>query len=174
MAARWFRRLAWLAAGLAVLAAAFVLYARTSLPRLDGVVTLGGLEHEIEIRRDEHGIPSVAAQNDADAAFALGFVHAQDRLWQMEFQRVMGQGRLSELFGARALEADKALRAVDLKGHADAAYPLLSPETRRNLERYADGVNAAVNSHPGALPPEFLLLAHSFEPWRPQDSVLIL
>src|SRR5262249_43561058 len=106
-----------------------------------------------------------------------GFVHAQDRLWQMELQRRTGQGRLSELFGERTFTTDVFLRTLDLYGHAERSLAGLPPETLSALEAYARGVNAFLPRPVGGLeprlPPEFLLLRHAPEPWRAADSAVI-
>ena len=103
----------------------------------------------------------------------MGFLHGQDRLWQMEFDRLVGQGRLAEVLGEAALPLDRFLRTLGLAASAEAA---LAPARRRRrlalLEAYAAGVNAAIAGYGVALPPEFLLLRHRPEPWRPVDSLL--
>ena len=103
-------------------------------------------------------------------------MHAQDRLWQMELLRRAGQGRLSEIFGERTFATDVFLRTLDLYGHAERSLAALPPEARRTLEAYARGVNAFLERKIGwlepRLPPEFLLLRHKPEPWRPADSVV--
>src|SRR5579863_831450 len=98
----------------AVLIAAVFLWLRSSLPVTQGRLTLAGLSAEVQIDRDAHGIPTIAAANDRDAAFALGFVHAQDRLFQMDILRRVGAGRLSEWFGTRTLGTDRFLRTLGL------------------------------------------------------------
>src|SRR3954452_19681656 len=99
---------------LLVLAGGAYLWLRTSLPELDGRIALPGVAAEIRIERDEHGVPVVAAASDADGAFALGFLHAQDRLFQMDLQRRAGAGRLSEVLGGQALNSDRTMRTFGL------------------------------------------------------------
>ena len=108
----------------------------------------------------------------ADAAFALGFLHGQDRLWQMEFDRLVGQGRLAEVLGEAALPIDRFLRTLGLARHAQAALATLPAPTRVLLEAYAAGVNAAIDRFGTVLPPEFLILRHRPEPWRAGDVLL--
>jgi penicillin amidase len=112
-----------------------------------------------------------------DLFAALGFLHAQDRLWQMEMLRRAGQGRLSEIFGERTFFSDVFLRTLDLYGHAERSFAALSPATRASLEAYARGVNAFMARRTGLLeprlPPEFLILRHVPEPWRPADSLVV-
>ncbi|GEO80470.1 penicillin acylase family protein [Pararhodospirillum oryzae] len=131
-----------------------------------------GLEGGVTITRDRYGIPTIRAISARDAAFGLGFVHAQDRLWQMESMRRLGQGRLAELLGAPVLPLDRFTRALGLVPLAEAAFQRLPAATRARFEAYAAGVNHAVRTHTGALPPEFLVLLHRPEPWRPVDSLL--
>ena len=103
----------------------------------------------------------------------LGFVHAQDRLFQMEFRRRLGAGRLAEVIGAAALPTDRFMRTLGLYRLAEASLAHLEPATIAWLEAYADGVNAFLESRTGPLPPEFLILGHAdLEPWRPADSLV--
>lgn len=178
-----FRILAWtvaaaaLAAGLG-LGLAYYLAAR-SLPDYGASEEVEGLSAPVEIVRDQHAIPHVFAQADADAFFALGWAHAEDRLWQMEVQRRLVQGRLAELFGPDALPVDRSMRALDLPGHARAAVAFQSPETLGILEAYAAGVNArirVVNDKAfGRGAPEFFLFGEGgLAPWTPADSLGIV
>ena len=144
----------------------------TSLPETSGTIALPGLKEPIEIIRDKDSIPHIFASSEEDAAFALGFVHAQDRLWQMEEMRRAGAGRLAELFGRAALPLDRFTRTVGLEPLAEAALANLDPELRRKLDAYAAGVNAFLAHHRGAWPLEFVLLGTAPAPWRPVDSLL--
>jgi penicillin amidase len=125
----------------------------------------------VEIVRDREGIPHIRAGSEADAYFALGWVHAQDRLWQMDLGRRVAAGRLSELLGERTLGIDRLMRALGLHRAAERDLAALDPATRQLLERYAEGVNAAVRDHGGPLPPEYTVLGAGFEPWQPADSL---
>ena len=111
------------------------IWLRSSLPLEDGRLVLAGLSGEVRISRDEHGIPSITAASDRDAAFALGFVHAQDRLFQMDTMRRYGAGRLSEWFGAAALRADRFMRTLGLYRAAEQQYALLSARAARGARR---------------------------------------
>jgi len=117
-------------------------------------------------------VPLISAATDADAVFGLGYAHAQDRLFQMETMRRAGAGRLAELFGEPAVGIDRQMRVLGLYRVAEAELALLSGEMRLGLEAYAAGVNAFLATRHGALPPEFLLLRFSPEPWRPADSLV--
>jgi penicillin amidase len=143
----------------------------SSLPRLDGDVSVAGLERPVTIVRDTNGVPHITADDDRDAAFGLGFAHAQDRLWQLELQRRIGAGRLSELAGDRTLVVDRQVRTIGFYRAAEAAVAGLDAESRTALEGYAAGVNAFLASHSGALPPEFVALGLRPAPWKPADSL---
>ena len=148
------------------------LYLRSSLPQVEGEVAVNGLHGPVRIARDADGVPLIAAGDDEDAAFGLGFAHAQDRLFQMELQRRYGAGRLAEIFGAQALPTDRQMRVLGLYRSAAAAFQHLSPPVQRTLEAYGAGVNAFLAARRGALPPEFLLLRFSPEPWTTADSLV--
>ncbi len=107
-----------------------------------------------------------------DAARALGYLHASERLFQMEFQRRVGQGRLAEIFGAERLGVDKFIRTLGFYREAESSFGALTPWAQKRLEAYADGVNAFLDSHKDALPPEFLIVGDRPEPWKPADSLV--
>src|ERR1051326_4776768 len=127
------------------------LYLLSSLPQLDGRIAVDGPTHSINIARDADGVPLIDAASDEDAAFGLGFAHAQDRLFQMELQRRYGAGRLSEIFGAQALPIDRQMRVLGLYRSAAAGFAHLSPPVKQTLQAYAAGVNAFLDSRRGAL-----------------------
>ncbi len=144
----------------------------TSLPTLSGVKTLPALQHDVRISRDAYGIPRIAAQNERDAFFALGFTHAQDRMLQMELMRRLGAGRLSELAGSRTLSIDKTMRTLGLYRRAQQDAADVSPEFATILDAYAAGVNAWLSHPETRFPPEFLLAGTSPEPWQRADSLV--
>jgi penicillin amidase len=148
------------------------LWLRSSLPQLDGTIALAGLSAPVEVTRDRYGVPHIRAQTDRDAFFALGFVHAQDRLWQMDFQRRFTAGRLSEVVGPRGLASDRMMRTLGLYRLAEGTVQRLSPGARATVEAYAAGVNAYIARHRGAWPPEFYLLRYRPERWTPADSLV--
>jgi penicillin G amidase len=148
-------------------------YIRRSLPVVDGEATVQGISAPIEIVRDADAIPHVFASTKADALFGLGYVHAQDRLWQMEFQRRIGHGRLSEIFGAATIPQDRFLRTVGFGRAARAAWAATSPWAQEQVNAYVAGVNAFIATHHGAkLPPEFSLLRFEPEPWSGPDVIV--
>ncbi len=154
---------------LVVAGAAGVLW--LGLPQLSGEIRLDGPQAAITITRDRRGIPYIKAGSDADAAFALGFVHAQDRFAQMEVMRRLVSGRLSEVVGGATLESDRFMRTLGLARLAEAGAALLSPDAQATLAAYARGVNAAL-AEQTIPPPEFLAMGIAPEPWRPSDSLL--
>ncbi|MDD5036982.1 MAG: penicillin acylase family protein, partial [Methylococcaceae bacterium] len=168
-----YRRLIYPVLGLALaaIASVFALF-WASLPKLDGEVELTGLREKATVVSDELGIPTIQAADREDALRILGWIHARDRLFQMELTRRKGAGRLAELFGPLALELDKRQRAYGFEQAAQAIVANLPDEQKRALEAYADGVNAFLRQA-RPLPPEFLLLRHEPEPWRPEDSLLV-
>jgi penicillin G amidase len=161
-----------LAALLLVLITGLYLYLRSSLPQTAGRLALVGPKAEIRIARDADGVPTIIATDDDDAAFGLGFVHAQDRLFQMELMRRYGAGRLAEILGEEALPVDREMRVLGLYRAAAAENAFLSPAVARAFAAYAAGVNAWLAGRRGALPPEFLLLRFSPEPWHEADSLV--
>ncbi len=175
---RWLMRAVVVLALIALVAAGLAYYlAGRSLPDYDRVYLLDGPEAEIEIVRDAFAVPHILARADADAFFGLGFVHAQDRLWQMTLLRRTAQGRLSELFGPETVEIDTTMRALDLYGLAQQAVRGQTPETLTALEAYAEGVNAWLRvvqqEALGRGAPEFFLFDAAIAPWVPADSLAV-
>ncbi|MBE2240070.1 MAG: penicillin acylase family protein, partial [Caldilineaceae bacterium] len=144
---------------------------RTSLPLTNGTVRVAGTTGAIEIVRDEAGVPHIYATTDHDAYYGLGYVHAQDRLWQMEMNRRIGAGRLSELLGEATLSIDKFQRTLGYYRAALRDLEIIEPRSRQALEAYAAGVNQWL-SEGHTLPPEFILLGATPEPWQPADSLV--
>lgn len=142
-----------------------------SLPQTSGDIRVRGISGPVTIVRDRDGVAHITGTTDADAVFGLGFVHAQERLWQMEVQRRIGHARLSEIFGATTLQTDKFLRTLGVARAARSALERLDSETLAWLEAYTAGVNAFLATNP-VLPPEFLILGVQPEPWQPIDSLV--
>lgn len=154
-----------------LVSAAAYFYLRLSLPQVEGVVAAPGLSAPVDIVRDAYGIPHIFAASAGDAAYALGFAHAQDRLWQMEMNRRVGAGRLAEILGPAALDTDRFLRTLGVRRAAEANLAALDAQTRTLLDSYAEGVNAFLARRP-VLPLEFLLTGARPEPWTPIDSIV--
>jgi penicillin amidase len=144
---------------------------RRRLPQIEGTLSLPGLEGTAEVLRDRWGIPHLYATTLPDLLFAQGFVHAQDRLWQMELNRRMARGRLSELFGELALDTDRTTRTFGFDRLGRADWARASEEMRELITAYAAGVNAFLAHTRSRLPVEFTLLRHRPEPWQPEDSL---
>jgi penicillin amidase len=148
-------------------------YLRRSLPQIDGTTTVAGLSAAVEIIRDADAIPHIVAANKLDGLFGLGYAHAQDRLWQMEFQRRIGHGRLSEVLGPATLPQDRFLRTVGFGRAARAAWTSTPDWARPQVNAYVAGVNAFIATHHGAgLPPEFSLLRFEPDPWTAEDVLV--
>jgi len=173
---RFLRNIYWSLGLLLVLAIAVVaggyFWARSSLPDYGGKVAVAGLADTVEVLRDGDGLVTIRAESDLDAYRALGFVHAQDRLWQMDMTRRTGAGRLSEVIGSATLRVDRVMRTLGLYRVAEANLAALSAPVRESFEAYSEGVNAFLTQRSGPLPPEFLLLRYEPEPWTPVDSLV--
>ena len=170
---RWVLRLsaALLVAAILTVGAG-LLWLQSSLPRLDGELRLPGVEGPVRILRDRYGVPTIRGGNAADAAFGLGYAHAQDRFAQMELMRRGGSGRMSELVGSLALGFDRYTRGLGLRQQAERQAAALPSDLRRTAEAYAAGVNAWLGARAGALPWELALLFYEPEPWSVVDSML--
>ena len=173
------RLLRWLLIGVialvllvVVFAGGLYFYMQGSVPETTAAYRLPGLKAEVKVYRDRHGIPYIFAQSADDAYFALGFVHAQDRMFQMDFQRRVGQGRLAELVGGSAAPIDRLMRVLGLYRLAERSVRHMTPESRRAVEAYTAGVNAWLKHRDEVLPPEFFLLWYDPEPWKPADTLV--
>jgi penicillin amidase len=146
---------------------------RASLALLDGSRQLRGLSSPVEIERDRLGIPSIRGATREDVARALGFLHAQDRFFQMDLSRRRASGDLSALVGARALALDREIRVHRFRAEAHRAVDLMDPGERRILEAYTAGVNSGLSAL-GARPFEYVVLRQQPQPWRADDSFLVI
>lgn len=179
MNAQLSKRLRLLASAVSVLALLAVLalgwgYARVraSLPMLDGRAAIPGLSGPATVERDNLGVPTIRAQNRADAARALGFLHAQDRFFQMDTLRRAAAGELSEEFGLMTLPRDRAMRMHGFRRQAQASLARLPADQRALIEAYAAGVNAGLAAL-GARPFEYLVIRGTPQPWKPEDTLLV-
>lgn len=149
------------------------LWLDNSQPDTATTIHVTGAHDRINIRRGPEGVPHIRAQSEGDAHFGLGYVHAQDRLWQMEYQRRLGNGRLAEILGESGLITDRLFRTLGLHRTASAAWAKLSWEERKPIETYVAGINAYLNSRRNRqLPPEFQILNVEPEPWRAEDVIV--
>jgi penicillin amidase len=150
----------------------FLWFRQASQPLHEGTLRVPLLQQPMRIERDEHGVPHVIAASEHDAAFGLGYAHAQDRLWQMEMNRRVAAGRLSEILGPAALDTDRFLRTLGIRRAAERIYSRMAEEHRTLADAYAAGVNAFLAVRSGPLPAEFVLTrAPSPEPWSAVDSI---
>ncbi|TFD57320.1 penicillin acylase family protein [Cryobacterium suzukii] len=148
-----------------------------SFPTLAGTIDIAGLTDTVTVTRDDAGIPQITAKTAADLFLAEGYVHAQDRFWEMDFRRHITSGRLSELFGESQVGTDTFVRTLGWRAVAEQEVALLDPVTLGYYQAYADGVNAYLGTHHGAdLSLEYAVLGlqnpgYEVEPWSPADSV---
>ena len=163
---------------LAMIATAFLTWSVVrAFPQTEGSIEVDGLQSEVTVHRDSHGIPTLTAETSEDLFRAQGFVHAQDRFWEMDFRRHMTSGRLSELFGEAQVETDSFLRTLGWHRVAQEEVDALPEEVLGYYEAYADGVNAYLDERQGgALAFEYTVLGlqnpdYEPEPWTPTDSV---
>ena len=155
---------------------AVAVYGVRAHPRLDGKLTLVGLQKTVLVRRDAADITHISAASPQDAWRALGFVHAQERGWQLEFNRRLMRGRLSEILGPATLELDKLMRALDIHGAARRQYQAMPAAVKEALMAYSQGIAAFYARPSQATAPEFLLLGAKAggdkgQPWAPEDTV---
>jgi penicillin amidase len=149
---------------------------RRNFPAINGTIKVAGLQSQVEVYRDSWGIPHIYASTPHDLFFAQGYVHAQDRFWQMEFWRRIGSGRLAEILGESALDSDRFIRTLGWHRTATQELEQLDEEGRAVLEAYAEGVNAYVSTHRGRLGLEFTILGLTGvqfdpEPWTPLNTL---
>ena len=167
------RTLTALAVVVAAVAAGATWYIHSKQPQRDGQVQLEHLEGAVSVRYDERGVPHIKAQNEADLYRALGYVHAQDRLFQMEMLRRLSRGELAEVLGPKLLDTDRLFRTLRIGEHADAYVPKLDHQSPayKALEAYLDGVNQYQDTHPK--PVEFDVLGIKPRPFTPQDTMSV-
>jgi penicillin amidase len=185
---RWrrVRRIAvWLlvvGVGLALVASGLVVWTvRRSFPQYAGTIAMPGLTAPVTVHRDGYGVPQIYAETETDLFAAQGYVHAQDRFWEMDFRRHLTGGRLSELFGASQVGNDAFLRTLGWRRVAEREWQLLSPQARRYLQAYAAGVNAWIADNggadaSGAKSLEYVVRGltsgdYTVKPWDPIDSI---
>ena len=148
-------------------------WSHRGLPQLSGKVSVASLNQQVTIVRDENGVPKITAASDLDGYRGLGFVHAQDRFFQMDLMRRLASGRLAEWFGRDLIQSDQFFRSMQLRRIAEANYNALSPEAQAAMVAYSQGVNAVIMAKGYSLPPEYLLLpSGKTEEWTPVDSLL--
>jgi penicillin amidase len=170
------RLLRWSGASLGFLLVLALLgygFIRGGAPRLDGELSLQDLSAQVQVTRDGLGVPSIAAANRLDALRALGFLHAQDRFFQMDLTRRLAAGELSDLLGASYVDVDEHLRLYRLRAVAKQVLARARPDQRAALQAYTEGVNAGLKTI-ATWPFEYGLLARRPQPWQPEDSILVV
>ncbi|WP_162841486.1 penicillin acylase family protein [Salaquimonas pukyongi] len=169
--------LALLVLALAMLAGMYGLLRNTVAPA-SGEADMAGLSAPVAIIKDAHGVSHIEAETRLDAVRALGWVHASERLWQMEVLRMAAQGRLAEMFGGQAVSSDRFLKTLDIATAAKASHEKLTPQTRALINAYVEGINAWMKRETGkfepSLPVEFIVLGHQPEPWTAWQPVALL
>jgi len=155
---------------LIVFVIAWQVFFRLPQPSYSGIEKLDGLTAQVEVRTDEHGIPHIFAQNDADLFFAQGYITARERMFQMDLTRLAVRGELSSLVGDKALNMDKFYKTMGLYRLAEAQYAEFSAEDKTLLDAYTSGVNTYINTVK-YLPCEYVILGAKPQLWKPQDSI---
>ena len=175
---RWLKILIGVSSSIIILllAAGFIFYhmLRASLPDFTETISAKNISGEIKIYRDSLAIPYIMAKTPEDAAFAMGYVHAQDRLFTMDLARRASEGKLSQLFGEKTVPFDKMFLTVGLKNISEKILQSLNPETKKMLEAYANGVNLYIKNAEGNYPVEFYFLGYQPEKWKPVNSIEIM
>lgn len=138
-----------------------------------GNVTTKGLEQPVKVYLDDYGVPQIFAAGENDAYFTMGYLHARDRLFQMDLSRRVAEGRLSEIFGAGVIDFDKLFRTIGIGRFSYDWYTKVSPKTKQLLDAYSKGVNRFVEDHYRNLPVEFDALNYRPEPWKPEQSLML-
>lgn len=171
----WIRSIARIPATIFGFVVCLISYAlHLSLPKTNGALSLPGLRSKVEVIRDRWGVPHIFARNNHDLFFALGFIHAQDRLWQMEFSRRLVRGTLSEILGKEAVATDRFMRRIGLWRSATSQIVKASRRTKTALAAYGKGINAYLSITPRwRFPIEFILLRFKPKPWSVVDSAAL-
>lgn len=175
---RWLKRIGLFLLVVLLGAVAFgVFTVRNSFPQVTGDIEVAGLDSDVEVLRDELGVPHIYASTQHDLFFAQGYTHAQERFWQMDVWRHIGAGRLSEMFGESQVETDMFLRSMDWEDIASQEWESMGSPYREILQSYADGVNAFLDTHGGSeISLEYAILPlqnseYEIEPWSPVHTL---
>ncbi len=145
----------------------------SSLPKYSGEISVNYIKDRVEIYRDDFAVPYINSKNDLDAYFALGYIHAQERLFQMDFNRRAGLGRLSEIFGSKTIFFDKMFKTLGLYRVVKTSYSDLDDESKNILVAYSNGVNEFIRNSTDKYTIEFDILGYQPEEWKPEHSLLL-
>ncbi|MEF8844303.1 MAG: penicillin acylase family protein [Bacteroidales bacterium] len=148
--------------------------AHRALPDYNDDIEIEGVEQEVEVYRDSLAIPHIYAQTEKDLYTAVGYLMAQDRLWQMDLLRRVTQGRLSEIFGEQMVENDHLMRSLRIPQKSKKVLARSDEKIRTALQAFSSGVNEYINTHSGQLPPEFAILGYKPEKWKPIHTVNLI
>ena len=148
-------------------------FLQSTLPKTKGNIALEGLSAQVEVIRDKWGVPHIFAQDKKDLFYAIGYVMAQDRLFQMDFMRRVGSGRLAEVLGEDLIETDHFLRLLSVMWPEERIAEMLRGKYRDAMEAYAAGVNEFIKTHPYSLPIEFSILGYKPGPWKITDGIYV-
>ena len=151
----------------------FYLMLKKSVPDYNGSEVVAGLQSTVKIYRDSVGVAYIKAETENDAAFALGYVHAQERLFQMDMFRRAAEGKLSEIFGSRAVPFDKMFRTIGMYRNVEDSFAEQKPEVKNILRAYSAGVNAYIKKADGNFSFEFDVLNYNPAKWKPEESLVI-
>ncbi len=153
----------------------FLIYLKNrALPDYNQNIVLKGIDADVEVLRDKYGIPHIYAKNEKDLYTAVGYIMAQDRLWQMDLLRRVTTGRLSEMFGEKTIETDLLMRALQMPEKSKIILDSLPIEMKQSLVYFAAGINQYIENNQGNLPPEFAILGYKPEKWEPIHSVNLI
>lgn len=158
---------------IAVVAVVSYIMLKKPVPEYEGNTTVSGIKSNVEIYRDEHGVAYINADDQMDAVYALGYVHAQERLFQMDLLKRSVAGRLSEVMGSKTVPFDRMFKTLGLEKTVEQNYSKLHPTSKQILEAYSNGVNAFINGDDIDYPVEFDILGYEPGKWKPKHSLLI-
>ncbi len=144
---------------------------KSALPDYNAHIRIKGLQKQVNVYRDDQGVPHIVAQNEHDLYMTVGYLSAQDRLWQMDLLRRVTQGRLSEIFGEELIDTDVLLRKLRMPQNSQKLYQSLKNEVKQPLIYFAEGVNQYIENQQDELPFEFKLLGYKPDQWQPQESL---
>ncbi len=139
-----------------------------------GEIKVKGISHKVNIYKNEFGVSQIFAENENDMYFSLGYMHAQDRLWQMDLARRVAEGRLSEILGPDVLDFDILFRTIGINKTAERQYDKLSLKSKSILSAYCSGVNYFIEANSKNLPLEFDILNYKPELWKPENSLMAI
>ena len=174
---KWLKVTIGLTASLIILIAVggFIFYRMllSTLPSVSGEINSTNIKNNVKIYRDSMDVPYIVAENDIDAAFALGYVHAEDRMFSMDLIRRAGEGKLSEIIGSETVPFDKMFLTIGIKRTSEEILSQLDPVTLKLLQSYSDGVNLFIKEAKGNYPIEFDVLNYSPKLWSPLDCIVV-